>query len=249
MNTLTTLRAIELGCIDQYFSTGKKVLEIGGGNGFQAKMIADMGCAVISVDIPPIASSDSFFKVIAYDGIHLPLEDKAIDVVFSSNVLEHIKTLGITLNESRRVLADDGLAIHILPTPTWRLWTSLAHYVYLIFRLLGINRSVGGKLPPTVSEKLKAVGVMSTIQRVLFAAPHGEYPSAWSELWYFSKARWLSEFERQGFELVSYQPTRLFYSGYTLFPGLSQRSRAIMSRFLGSSTAIFVLRKKASHGN
>ena len=66
------------------------------------------------------------------DGNVLPLEDNSKDIVFSSQVLEHVESPKDYLSECRRVLSDRGLLIlsthgvwrfHPDPTDYWR-WTS-----------------------------------------------------------------------------------------------------------------------------
>jgi 2-polyprenyl-3-methyl-5-hydroxy-6-metoxy-1,4-benzoquinol methylase len=41
--------------------------------------------------------------------------DGSFDVVFSNNVLEHLPSIGAALVSSARLLADDGIALHVLP--------------------------------------------------------------------------------------------------------------------------------------
>lgn len=62
------------------------------------------------------------------DGRHLPFEGGSFDVVWSSNVIEHVGEIDAFEAEIRRVLTPEGLAVHALPTASWRLWTSLALY-------------------------------------------------------------------------------------------------------------------------
>ena len=45
---------------------------------------------------------------IYYDGINLPFDDEEIDIVFSSEVFEHVADLDNLLNEIHRVLKKDG---------------------------------------------------------------------------------------------------------------------------------------------
>jgi|GEM_PF-1227824 len=53
-------------------------------------------------------------------------DDNSFDLVYSSNVMEHIPDLKACLSEQRRVLLPDGLAIHTMPTPYWKI----AHMVF-----------------------------------------------------------------------------------------------------------------------
>lgn len=245
MPNLVDLRGAEFNRVKHYFHPGIRVLEIGGGNGFQASLIAALGANVESIDVAgqPVGA-ESHFPVRLYDGRTLSFPDHVFDRVFSSNVLEHIRDLEATLAESRRVMKDDGVAIHILPTPAWRMWTSLSHYIYILMRVAGIRRADKTQSSITPTEGLlQTVGVWHGIKRVLRAGPHGEYPSALSEVWYFSRRRWVDVFQHNGFEIVAMAPSNIFYTGYGVFPWMPMAVRRVLARMLGSATRIFVLRK------
>jgi SAM-dependent methyltransferase len=237
------LRSAEFNCVKHYFRPGSRVLEIGGGNGFQARLLDSMGADVKSIDVALPAGQQAFFLVEIYDGHTIPCSDAVFDVVFSSNVLEHVQDIDSMLAEIRRVLKVDGVAIHILPTPAWRFWTSVAHYAYLVIRVLGLRRPIGGGHVPSLREKLRRSGLWATVKRIVLAGPHGEYPSAISEFWYFSKGRWLEVFRKNGFQAVHINPSGIFYTGYTVIPALSINVRQKLAKIMGSSTCIYVLRR------
>jgi 2-polyprenyl-3-methyl-5-hydroxy-6-metoxy-1,4-benzoquinol methylase len=238
------LRELELGAIQQYFASGSSVLEIGGGTGFQAGLIASRGCHVVSIDIaPPTSDVEIHFPIKVYDGYSIPCYDAEFDVVFSSNVLEHVKNIKVLLNETRRCLKAGGLAIHVLPSPAWRFWTSMSHYAYVVLRILGLRSSVPGGTVLSAKDKVRSSGLWYVIRRAIWAGPHGEYPNALTEIYYFSKMRWLKVFRDSGFEVVQVMPSGVFYTGYGVFRNLSLRSRQRMARLIGSATYIYVLRK------
>src|SRR5919197_1277373 len=128
------LRHAELGLVQNWFEPTAHVLDLGAGAGYQASLISEMGCDVTAVDVA--VRGRTYYPVREYDGKRIPLPDESVDVVFSSHVLEHVESLMPLLSETKRVMRPLGLAIHILPTPAWRLWTSLAHYPYVLKTLL-----------------------------------------------------------------------------------------------------------------
>lgn len=71
------------------------------------------------------------WPVIEYDGVNIPFADHSFDVVFSSNVLEHIRQIEPFQRELHRILTPEGRAVHIVPNFGWRFWANLAHYCYV----------------------------------------------------------------------------------------------------------------------
>jgi len=82
------------------------------------------------------------------------------------------------------------------------------------------------------------------MKRILPVSPHGEYPNAIAELYYFSKWRWLRLFESNGFEVIQVAGNGLFYSGYGLFPRMALSVRRRLARVLGSACHVFVMQVK-----
>ena len=244
---LPLLRKAEIETVQRWFKPGMRVLEIGGGNGYQASVIALWGCEVDSIDLPQTeATKQHYYPVQDYDGEHIPFSHESFDIVFSSNVLEHVELLSSILLEIQRVLKPSGLAVHILPSPAWRAWTSTAHYLALLRYAIGSRQAgIGGSGDPSVQRALQAHSLGFLIKRVLFAGPHGVFPNALSELYYFSKSRWMKLFQKNGFALVEITTNGLFYTGYGLFPRLSLGTRRRLARILGSACHIFVLKKKS----
>ena len=242
MISLVDLRAEEFNRIRHFFQPKIRVLEIGGGTGYQASLIAASGAIVDSIDVAT-PEGETYFPVHHYDGRTLPFADGSFDIVFSSNVLEHIADLQTTLSEIHRVMKVEGQAIHILPTPAWRIWTSASHYIHIVKRLAQISgKGVSAGTEKTTTQR-KPRRLSGTIKRILMDGPHGEYPSAVSEIWYFSRRRWFNIFRNNGFELVQDQPGGVFYTGYGVFPSLPLRKRRSLSHILGSATRVFILQK------
>ncbi|MBI5862205.1 MAG: class I SAM-dependent methyltransferase [Rhodocyclales bacterium] len=136
---LDWIRYVELCSVRSLFPDNGSVLEIGGGNGYQAAVLKSWGLAVVSIDIDTQGAwTKRYFDVVGYDGKTIPIADGKVDVIFSSNVLEHIAedALQALFTDMRRVLVPGGFAVHLVPTPVWRLWTIMAHYPWLILRVI-----------------------------------------------------------------------------------------------------------------
>ena len=247
---LNRVRRHELESVRKLFPPGSSVVEIGGGSGFQASIISSWDCAVRSFDIAGRPKpDDSHYQVDDYDGIHLPLPDASADIVFSSNVLEHVRDLAGLLAETWRVMKPEGLAIHILPTPSWRFWSIVTHYPFVLLTALGIPAGfVDWSNSVARQERIRDRGVSHLLRRALWPGPHGEFPSAFSELAGFRAAHWTRALEKAGLVVERVVPSGIYYSGYGILAGLPLTARCRMARVLGSSTQIIVARKRADAG-
>src|SRR4051794_7005728 len=127
---LDRLRRAEIDVIVGELPRGPlRILEIGAGTGRQAAELARHGFAVEAIEIPDSNyAGQRLFSLTDYDGRHIPFPDASFDVVFSSNVLEHVPDLPQVHREIHRVLKPGGFCLHILPTPSWRLWTTLSAF-------------------------------------------------------------------------------------------------------------------------
>ncbi|HEX4948748.1 MAG TPA: class I SAM-dependent methyltransferase [Blastocatellia bacterium] len=243
---LERLRRIELERVRMFFRPGMRVLEIGGGNGYQANLISSWGCTVTSVDVAnrptwPVI----YFDVQNYDGVNLPFPDESFDVVFSSNVLEHvpINNLPVLLKENRRVMCKpQGVSVHVLPTAAWRFWNNFAHYIYLCKYMLGYGKTAMMPSVPSRDDALKQYGLLNLIRRAIIPAPHGEYPNALTELYYFAKKRWVNEFRKSGLKTQELLNLNIFYTGYGLVQNISPENRIELAKYLGTATYAYVLK-------
>lgn len=241
---LEELRLAELQIALPFFPQNGTILEVGAGAGWQARRLSELGFSVVAIDICESGyRAARVYEVINYDGEHVPSADGRFDVAFSSNVLEHIPNMAAVHAELARVLKPNGKAIHIVPSASWRFWTNLSHYLYLVKlvfsrRELAVLREKAARAEGTESGSSKRFSA----RRVLFAQRHGERGNFITELYYFSAWYWRRSFSANGWHVVAYRKGRLFYSGYGLFGGaLSLFVRRLLSFIAGSSCHIFVL--------
>jgi SAM-dependent methyltransferase len=246
---LNELRAAEIETIVRHFPPGARVLEIGAGTGKQALEIRRRGFEVEAIEI---ASSnyqgEQLFPITSYDGTHIPFPDASFDVVFSSNVLEHVRDLPALQVEIRRVMRPGAICIHVLPTHAWRFWTSLAAFPNGVAQAIAVvsDRQRGGSLAARARRALVLTG---TVLRHLFApffqGRHGEHGTIFGELWRFRPAFWRRHFRANGFDVVLDEPMGLHYTGYTLFgAGWPLEKRARLAKQLGSAAHLFELRPR-----
>ena len=111
-------------------------LELGAGNGLQSAVIIDHCDDLICTDLVSDSYAEvgksllerhheriSFQKCNAEDLSNFA--DGQFDLVYSSNVLEHISNLSTALQEIRRVLSNDGLALHAMPSRHWKIFNTV----------------------------------------------------------------------------------------------------------------------------
>ena len=244
---LHVIREFEYTKIIERFSVGARVLEIGGGTGYQAKRLTEDGYAVDSIDIPDSNYADQReFPVQPYDGRNIPFPDASFDIVFSSNVLEHVRDLSYLQTEMRRVLKPGGLCVHLMPSGAWRFWTNISHYVEFIQRLLD---SATRLIPKGLSKHALRDSIYvllqmaNTVKTFAIVGRHGETGNALSEIVTFSASHWKKHFSREHFAMDEAMPIGLFYTGYmVLGPRLSIGMRQKLAKWLGSACVIYVVR-------
>jgi len=229
-----------------------RIIELGAGAGWQAKYLADQGYLVNAIDI---CASDyvnlQIWPVITYDGKKIPFEDKTFDIVFSSNVLEHIEHIDDYEKEILRVLKDDGSAIHVLPSFSWRYWTAVMHYPGVAKKILKKLKQCESSDPnsPTKTKNTRTVEasrntLFKTFLNNLFPRRHGERGTIINELYLFSKTAWYRHFSDNAWIVEDVLESDLFYTGYSIFGSLiSIEVRKYLSKILGSSCNIFILKK------
>ena len=114
-------RALRLAFLLDAVSAGDRVLDLGCGNGTFTAEIARAGARAVGVDIAEAALKQARaahppldFRLASIDG-SLPLEDCEFDVVWASEVIEHVADTARWLSEARRVLSPRGRLL--LTTP------------------------------------------------------------------------------------------------------------------------------------
>jgi SAM-dependent methyltransferase len=101
---------------------GDRALDLGSGAGEFTALLAEAGAQTVGVDVADAALARARsahpkldFRLAAIDG-PLPLDDNAFDLVWASEVIEHVADTARWLSEVRRVLASGGRLL--LTTPS-----------------------------------------------------------------------------------------------------------------------------------
>lgn len=90
---------------------GALVLDVGGGPGYFADAFTQAGASYYSVDVDSdLADETGRRRRVVGSGMDLPFRTDAFDVVYSSNVLEHVARPWAVAEEMLRVLKPGGIA-------------------------------------------------------------------------------------------------------------------------------------------
>ena len=114
-------------------------LEIGSGDGLQSEKLARRSSRVICSDIDRRRWESRSERNMPSNVSHVIVDaedlssfsDNSFDLVYSSNVLEHIVEIDRCLDEIYRVLKPSGIGVHSMPSRHWKVFNSL----YRISRL------------------------------------------------------------------------------------------------------------------
>jgi SAM-dependent methyltransferase len=244
---LHNIRRDEIEFIAKLMTPRSRVLEIGAGTGEQANELRRRGFNMVAIDVPSSNyAAARTGDVIEYDGKTIPLPDASVDIVFSSNTLEHVPDLPSMHREIARVLRPGGYCLHAMPTHTWRFWTTLLGYPDAVVALFA---SVPKLVPRGLSssEGKRVLRAWYDTARYtksrLWHRRHGERGVALTELWLFHPRWWRQNFQANGFEVVADYHMGLFYSGNMLAGDrLSLRARRALARLFGSSCHLYHVR-------
>lgn len=232
-------------------------IEFGSGDGYQTTILNKWCNKYVSSDLN-FGRLDSSFRVQGvdyqkYDADNLPKEIlcKKFDFIFSSNLLEHISSPKKFLLETREMLSDDGIAVHIVPGRGVKIMYILFFYLNLL-DLIG-DRFVGvffgkkifrGNLSSSENNiNKKHIKKTSKFKKIITPQIHGNYHTHYEEFYSWGKENWTSLFTLNGYQ-VSFYSKGPFYSGYGFGFNIL---RNIFERLGFFSEHIFVLRKKKEY--
>ena len=209
------------------------VLEIGCGDGYLTSILAHRFEQVVPIDIRPRAHAPGLCIANAEA---LPFRDDCFGLIFSSNVLEHIGDLSGCLGELRRVMRDDGIMIHTMPTPTWKALQFFLFPLHMLFQVVlpkvsrGLRaRSGDGERRSISGGPIEAPKRRSPLQRAFWPQVHGTAGSHFEEIRRFRSRWWVDQFSSKGLRTLKTAPLYL-HSAYRLMPYRALKLRERLSR-------------------
>ena len=200
-----------------------RVLELGAGDGVQTSALRKQFAEVIPIDISPSGEVDG---LIVADASYLPFVDNYFDLIFSSNVLEHVEDLDACFVEMKRVLAPGGIMIHSMPTGNWKAIQVAARPIASINRLVRriLPGLPGGPERARSESHASAHGVdqhsRSMAQKIVgqvIPSIHGVSGNHVNEFFQFRPRWWKRKFKKAGLDCYRSSPLFL-HSPYDMLP-------------------------------
>jgi SAM-dependent methyltransferase len=231
-------------------------LEIGGGDGFLASLVAPHCRTFVTTDpyrarLAGGACAKAVVRRLVCDAASLPFASASFDFIFSSSVLEHVRDRRVLYAEMRRCLRPGGVMVHIMPSRIWKLLQMLLYYPHLVVSGLDLvldrlGRSVGCARAErsVVTDRwsdCRRVSLRTVLENVV-PRPHGEFPGHVAEWHGFGARAWERELRAEGFHVHRVLLLPL-YSGYGF--GFERLRRFGERRGLSSHNA-FVVTAEAS---
>jgi SAM-dependent methyltransferase len=190
---------------DDYFD---EALELGAGDGAQSRLLARCARRVVCTDLNADRLIGDTHPRITYevcDAEELPYDANRFDLIYSSNLLEHLPSPEKALSEMHRVLKTDGVMVHVVPNRFWKLLHLALFYPSQMLSAAELLLSAERAKPPsngrTAGNNLKG-RQPSFIMRKLVPTVHGEYPNHLVELSRMGSSHWKRVFSEAGFHLV-----------------------------------------------
>jgi 2-polyprenyl-3-methyl-5-hydroxy-6-metoxy-1,4-benzoquinol methylase len=124
MDVATALQGLKL-------MPGMTVLDFGAGTGWLARILTQLGCRVVLLDVSPtalkiarqlyqripIAADNPNPEFSVFNGYHIDLEDASVDRVVSFHAFHHVPNPSDVMSELGRVLRPGGIAAFVEPGP------------------------------------------------------------------------------------------------------------------------------------
>lgn len=121
---LSVLRSKEAMLYQQHLPLRRRVLDVGCGDGFFARVTfgnkkIDVGVDVGESRIDEAKQNNAYARIVTYDGKRLPFANRAFETVVINSVLEHTDDVTNVIAEMHRVLVSKGTCYATVMAKPW----------------------------------------------------------------------------------------------------------------------------------
>lgn len=247
-------------CPEGYFRVG---LELGAGDGFQSQLLSRYVVRLVSTDVnrARLALSGrgpAQYLVCDAEVAGRTFRPASFDLVFSSNLMEHLSRPEVAFGGIFDLMKGDGVCISVMPNPFMKLMWMLFFYPNKGMRLLEVLS--GSSLPDALGDRRAAdlwdnnprpvlpqpakARRYGFLRRQLWPVPHGAYRSNLEEFIRYRRARWVRLIQNEGLEII-----RILKMPVTTGYGFGcDRIRAAMERVGFASGYAYVAVKRGASG-
>ncbi len=175
------------------------VLELGAGDGVQSRLISKYSTKLLSTDLNQERLIQQYDPRIDYDicdAENLKYASDHFDLIYSSNLLEHLPNPKKAILEMKRVMKDSGLMIHVVPNRFWKILHLGLFYPHKMLTLIEFALFGDKNSSKSMNNNLKSNRSSSSLLgRRLWPKTHGEYSGHIEEFISMGKPFWLQQFE------------------------------------------------------
>lgn len=208
-------------CAKGTFNSG---LEVGAGDGFQSTLLSNYIRELVCTEydqekLKKYPLNNVKYMICDAEIIDKYFEPKRFDIIFSSNLLEHLIDREGTLKAMSRIMKDDGLMIHSMPNIFWKISHILFFYPNKVLERIGFittrrkretrtdgsldfqgENEVGSRIDR--GNNLKSDRKRNSRLYKALPAVHGEYRNNLVELLNYRNRSWIKLFERANYKVV-----------------------------------------------
>lgn len=242
------LRDIEIELLAKPLNKNQKILEIGSGDGYIASVLKEnMGLNVIASDLEP--RYPQYTSVLKVDGKATEFKSKEYDAIISLHVLEHIEDIEVALEEFKRLLKDDGVMYHVVPSVATIFFTSLMQpisYIRLIW--LYANGYFIQKFYPFKNRNIlrffhSGVRALNPLN-FIWGTGHGVH-NRYKCFKYWKIKNWIRLFENNGLSVRGVDGSEIAYSMHKIFPFKFKKIRKFLAKKMKLGSAnLFIVEKE-----
>jgi SAM-dependent methyltransferase len=205
-------------------------LELGAGEGYQSTMLINYCNKLICTELNDYRLKRRNivgveYKICDAEKIEIYFDTMKFDLIFSSNMFEHLPNPDLALLGIKKILSKSGIVILIMPSSFWAICHIILHYPVKILgsikrKLFNREEKIKIELKKNnvkKSNNLKAERIKRTffLDFIRWPYPHGVSKSYFQEIINFNKQSWIKLFIKNGYRIIDIKKGPIT-SGYGL---------------------------------